>query len=214
MKHHLLLAVSAGIFLAACNNDNNSTSTTTDSVTTTETSTTNPGMTDNSTTGADTGMGNTGAAAPAASATPLNEADKQMAMKAAQGNMMEIESSNLALQNSTNDRVKAYANMMITDHTKAGDQMKSMAAAKGLTLPDSLDKQGRNHLEAMRKMKGAAFDRHYMKMMVDDHVKTVDLFKRGSTNAADADLKNFFSANLPVIQMHADSAKAISKAKM
>lgn len=213
MKHYLLLTLGAGLFLSACNSDDSNTSTTTDSTTTTETSTTNPGMTDTGMGGmrTDTGMG-TGAAPM--SSTPLAEADKQMAMKAAQGNMMEIESSNLALQNSTNDRIKAYANMMITDHTKAGDQMKSMAAAKGLTLPDSLDKKGRSHMESMRKMKGAAFDRHYMQMMVDDHVKTVDLFKKGSTGATDADLKNFFSTNLPTIQMHADSAKAISKAKM
>ena len=50
-------------------------------------------------------------------------------------------------------------------------------------------------------------------MMIDDHKKDVDKFKKGSKDLKDADLKNFASETLPVIQMHLDSINAIGGKK-
>ncbi|MDQ2746913.1 MAG: DUF4142 domain-containing protein, partial [Acidobacteriota bacterium] len=45
--------------------------------------------------------------------------------EAAQGGMTEIELSQMALEKSQNEEIKKYAQMMIEDHTKAGDELKT-----------------------------------------------------------------------------------------
>src|SRR5215204_6234316 len=58
--------------------------------------------------------------------------------KAAQGGMAEVELAKLALQKSTNADVKKFAQMMVTDHTKANDELKALAAKKNVTLPTDI----------------------------------------------------------------------------
>jgi putative membrane protein len=159
--------------------------------------------------------GNTNTNTTAMSSTPLEKTDRDFVMKAAMGGMMELQSSQIAMQNSTNDRVKSYASMMIRDHGKANDELKSLASAKGLTIPeDSLMAKNKSHMDQMQNMKGAAFDRHYVSMMVNDHKKDVAEFEKASANCKDADLKGFATKTLPVLKMHRDSIQAISKMKM
>jgi putative membrane protein len=65
----------------------------------------------------------------------------QFALSAAMGGMAEIELSKLALRNSSNSKIKSFAQMMVNDHSKANSELKSMATSKGIELPTSLDKE-------------------------------------------------------------------------
>lgn len=51
--------------------------------------------------------------------------DQNFALKATSGSIVEIEMDNMSIQNSTNDRVKAFASMMICDHGKASEELKA-----------------------------------------------------------------------------------------
>lgn len=146
--------------------------------------------------------------------TPLSKDDSTFAMKAAEGGMMEVESGNIALQNSENDRVKAFAQMMVNDHSKANTELMSLASSHGMTLPSALPADKQKHVDAMKAMKGKAFDKHYMDMMVNDHKKTVADFEKESNSGMAEDLKAWAGKTLPTLKMHTDSAAAISKMKM
>jgi putative membrane protein len=157
--------------------------------------------------------GNTTNAANNTTQAPLSEADRQFVMDAAAANTMEIQAANIAMQNGVSQRVKDYAAMMIRDHGTAGNELKTYASSRNAMVTDSLPTEMRNHMEEMKKMKGKAFDNHYMKMMTDDHQKTITKFENASNTAADADLKAWATKTLPVLRAHLDSAKAI-RAKM
>jgi putative membrane protein len=144
----------------------------------------------------------------------LDTMDQNFALKAASGSMAEIEMANLAMQNSSNERVKAFASMMIRDHGKATDELKAMAPNKGLTLPTQPMPEHMKHIDMIKGKTGGAFDKVYMNHMVMDHQEDVSEFQKASTSVKDADLKAFASRNLPVLKTHLDSAKAISKMKM
>lgn len=199
----LAISLLAGGLWSCGNNDSADTAS---STTTTETTTT----TDSS------GMGNSTntATTPSMSATPLNREDSMFVMEAAMGGMMEVESSRMAQNMATNPRVMAFAEMMVRDHSNANTELKSLASAKGMMLPDSMPKKMQNHMAEMQKMKGAAFDRHYIGMMRDDHKKDISKFEKASNSAADADLKNWATKTLPTLRMHRDSVDALSKMKM
>ena len=190
------------IGFAACSDS----STTANSTTTTTDSTTN---TSSNTASSDNGTGNPAETSPR---TPFSAQDSTFVMKAAIGGLMEVEAGNVAQQNSTNDRVKAFGTMMVNDHSKANSELTTLAGGRGVTIPTALPPDMQKHIEEMRKMKEKQFNNHYMSMMVNDHQKTIADFEKQANSGADPELKAWAQKTLPALQMHRDSATAINKA--
>jgi putative membrane protein len=136
------------------------------------------------------------------------DSDEAAFMKqAAIGGMMEVDLGNIALK-STNPAVKAFAVQMVADHSKANVELKALADKSGILLPTTYPSEEKQHMDEMKKMKGGAFDKHYIDMMVTDHDKTVTLFRNG-VDSQDKDVKAFAVKTLPVITSHFRKAKAI-----
>jgi putative membrane protein len=135
--------------------------------------------------------------------------DAKFAVDAANGGMTEIELSKLALDKAMNTKVKEFANMMVMDHSKAGDELKAIAATKNITLPATVNEDSKKALTDLAALKGADFDKAYVDKMVADHKATVDLFESESKNSKDADLKAFADKTLPTIKGHLEHINAI-----
>ena len=144
---------------------------------------------------------------------PVSEEDAEWAVEAANGGMTEVELGKLAQEKATDERVKNFGAMMVAEHGKAGDKLKQIAAAKNITLPAGPGDEAKKDMEDLNKKSGKDFDKAYINLMIDDHKKDVDKFKKGSTDLKDADLKNFAAETLPVVQMHLDSIQAIGGKK-
>ena len=138
----------------------------------------------------------------------LDEAGATFLKKAAIGGIMEVEAAKIALTNAQNTAVKNFAQQMLTDHTKANAELKDLAKQKKIITPDALPADDQIHLDEMKKMTGASFDKHYMEMMVTDHNKTVELFKQGMQNR-DEKLKTWAGSTLSVIENHDKMAKEV-----
>ena len=153
------------------------------------------------------------ASAPAAKSADakgaaLAGADKAFVQKAAIGGMAEVEMGNLAQQKAASEQVKQFGARMVTDHTKANDELKQVASSKGIDLPASLDKKHQADLDRFGKMTGAQFDKAYMSHMVDDHKKDVSEFQKEAKSGKDADVKGFASKTLPTLQEHLQLAQS------
>lgn len=160
----------------------------------------------------DTGFTTDGKKEEAKTGDPTNQSkvdsDEATFMKtAAIGGMMEVELGKIA-QKSTNAKVKAFATQMITDHTKANNELKALAVKKDLLLPAEYPADQKAHIDMMKKMTGAAFDKHYIDMMVTDHDKTVALFEGGKTSQT-KEVSDFAKKTLPIIMAHDEKAKAL-----
>ncbi len=89
---------------------------------------------------------------------------------AASGNALEVESSRLALEKSQNQDVKSFAQMMIDDHTKVGEQLKSTLQKAGLATP--ADKLAPKHQDMVDKLKQAGankYDGQYVAVQLKAH---------------------------------------------
>jgi len=142
--------------------------------------------------------------------TGLDEAGGTFLRKAAVGGIMEVEAAKIAATNASSQKVKDFAAKMLADHSKANKELKELATKKKIITPDALPAEDQMHLDQMKKLTGAEFDKHYMGMMVTDHEKTVALFKDGAQNK-DASLKQLATKTLAVIQQHDVEAKEISQ---
>lgn len=130
-------------------------------------------------------------------------------VKAASGGMMEVELGKMAQDKAMDPRVKEFGTMMVTDHTAANTEMKTLADMKSVILPSTLGEDHQKHVDEMNKKSGAEFDKSYISMMVDDHKEDISEFE-DATKLDDADVKAFAEKTLPVLRKHLESAQAIN----
>lgn len=147
----------------------------------------------------------TGAASAAVSA-----ADKTFATEAAQGGLAEVEMSRLALQKQTSPQVKQFAQQMVTDHTKANEELMQLAKSERLDLPSQVNAKHKSAMEQLQGMNGTAFDSAYMRDMVQDHQQVVAEFQKQAQSGSDPGLKTFAQKYLPVLQQHLQMAQSIT----
>src|SRR5687767_3460523 len=153
---------------------------------------------------------NTGANRPAAST--VSEEDSKFAVEAASGGMMEVQLGELAQQKASSQQVKDFGAMMVRDHSKANEELKSIALNKNITLPPAPGEDHMDHIKNLSEKSGKEFDKDYMKMMVKDHEDDIDKFEKCSKDAKDAELKAFAEKALPTLREHHNAAKKINDA--
>jgi putative membrane protein len=143
------------------------------------------------------------------SVTAVDKDDAKFAVAAANGGMAEVELGTLARQKAVNSKVKDFGAMMVTDHSKANDEMKALAKSKGITLPTAIDTKEQKVKDDLSAKSGADFDKAYVSNMIDDHKEDIKEFEDASKNCKDADLKAFAVKTLPVLKMHLDAIQKI-----
>lgn len=137
--------------------------------------------------------------------------DEEFVKNAASSGLLELELAELAGQNATNPRVKEFAAMLLKDHRKSSEELKSIAREKNINVPANLDEKHLNKVEELKLETGAEFDKAYLKELVECHESDVDLYQKQAENGKVPELKSFASKNLPVLLVHRDSVKAIQK---
>ena len=139
-------------------------------------------------------------------------ADKAFVEKAAVGGMAEVRMGKMAQQKGSSDQVKQFGARMVDDHSKANDELKQIASAKGIALPTDLDAKHKSKMDKMEKLSGAQFDRAYMDDMVADHKEDVAEFKKQASSGKDSDLKAFAAKTLPTLEDHLKMAQSTDAA--
>jgi putative membrane protein len=205
----ILLVAIVAMLVFACKNETNTNAASTDTTSTynTSSSTTSTTATDTSATTSTTGTTGTMAVT---STAPLSKSDQDFANKAAAGGQMEVDLGQLAASKATSNDVKDFANRMVTDHGKAGDELKSLLSQKGGTPPATPSAEEKKTSDELSKKSGAAFDKAYMSDMVKDHEKDAKEFEKASKSVQDPDLKNWATKTLTVVQDHLKMAKDIN----
>jgi putative membrane protein len=109
------------------------------------------------------------------------------------------------------DDVKAFGQMMVKDHTAINDDLKALAAQKGVTLPDSLDAKHQGMVDKMAALTGSEFDDAYIASMIKGHKADAKAFKAESAATQDADIKSFLDKSIPVVEAHLKHVTAMKK---
>lgn len=147
------------------------------------------------------------------SALGISPTTRDFITQAAISDMFEIESSRLALERATDAPTKAFAQQMITDHTKTSDELKGLIATANLqvTLPTALDKAHQEKLDRLKTLNGADFTKRYHDIQEDAHEDAVSLFKRYASGGDVPALKDWAGRTLPALQQHLKVADELDK---
>ena len=175
---------------------------------------------------ADTGAaGTAGATAASARANNADDANRFIEKMGHVG-AAEIKLGQLAAERAANAEVKQFGRRMVADHQKASAELKQVASKMSVTLPAQPDEKHQELADRLSKLKGAEFDREYMKAMVDGHEEVAKELERhagpaarpgersvGTTGdagaGADASVSAWASKTLPGVREHLEQARQI-----
>lgn len=142
--------------------------------------------------------------------TQLAADDLQFMNEAARGGIAEVKMGELGQSNGESPQVKEFSRKLVEDHTKANDELKKLAAKKGVNLPDDMGEQHKTMVQHLASLKGREFDSAFKQHAIEDHQKDIEKFKTASEKAQDPELKAFASKTLPVLQQHLELARQLN----
>jgi putative membrane protein len=151
---------------------------------------------------------------PSTSATKTEDkagSDQQWVMNAARDGLAEVELGRLASEKASSDQIKQFAQKMVDDHSKANDELKSIASGKNITLPTETDAKVKAAVDKLSKLSGEAFDRAFAKDMLSDHKQAVSAFRTESKSGKDPEIKAFAAKTLPTLEGHLKQAEDLNK---
>ena len=98
---------------------------------------------------------------------------------------------------------------MVTDHTKAGDELKAIVSQKSMPVPDAPDQKHQKAIAKLQGKSGKDFDAAFKAQMVADHKATIAVFEKEAKSGKDAELKAFAAKTLPDLKHHLSMAQEL-----
>jgi len=134
-------------------------------------------------------------------------ADQPFVTKLAGVGMAEVELGTLAKDKASSREVKAFAQRMIDEHTKAGNELKAIADRKHLAWPAALPADAVALKGKLSQLSGAAFDRAYIDAMVDGHRGVLTDVRAEAQSGSDPDVKAWAMKASSTVQAHLTHAQ-------
>jgi len=139
----------------------------------------------------------------------LSASDQKFINEAAVGGQFEVEAGKIA-ERSANPQIKEFGDRMVKDHSAANADLKQLASTQGGTVPQRLDVKHTQLRDHLASLKGAEFDREYIRQMVKDHDQDAQVFANAAKTLSDPQLKRFAADTLQVVQSHEKMAHDIA----
>ena len=149
-------------------------------------------------------------AVPAVAVPHAQMSDQAFVTKMAGVGMTEVELGKLAKDKASSGDVKGFAQRMIDDHSKAGDELKALAQRRNFTLPSALPPDSVAEKDKLSKLSGHAFDEAYIAAMAKGHRELLPVVKGHAQTGADAELKAWatkVSSSVEAHMMHAEKVQ-------
>jgi putative membrane protein len=136
------------------------------------------------------------------------ENDADFVANVVAANYGEIKFAGLANQTSSDPELKTIATMLVTEHTKTLNELKTLAQAKNITVPVEEDDEAKRKTERFSDESGKDFNKKWCKELIDRHEESINKFEKRLDKTEDADLKAFINKTLPHLRMHLEKLNA------
>lgn len=134
-------------------------------------------------------------------------------MAAGQSDLYEINSSQIAVQKSSNAAVRRYAEMLVKHHQKTTAATVAAARKAGMTPPaPMLDPGAAASIAELQSASAEDFDRLYLGQQVPAHQAALNLHKGYGTGGDKAQLRATARKAVPIVQQHLTLAQTMTRA--
>ncbi|WP_084536881.1 DUF4142 domain-containing protein [Azospirillum halopraeferens] len=134
--------------------------------------------------------------------------DRNFLREAAVLHMTGIRSGKMAQDRAADERVRTFGRALADTHARAIDDLQTLAADAGATLPDEVDRVTRGRLEALAEQDGDRFDRRFMDFQDEIHAAAIKLYEAKADGADDDRVRRYARTTLPDLHAHHDRVRA------
>ena len=135
--------------------------------------------------------------------------DEQFLRMAAGAQKAEVALGQMAMERAESGKVKQFAQRMVDDHTKAGQEVRKLGEIRGIALSDESAVGQQKIHNTLSKLAGKEFDRAYVTHEMKDHQKTIAQFKKQTKTLKQPQVKQWATGSIPVLKEHLIIAKSV-----
>ena len=119
-----------------------------------------------------------------------------------------IELSELAMQASSTPEVKAFADEIIRDHRQANARLRDLVSGLAIDV-DVSSEAYQDDLKRLAALAPPAFDRHYIALMVGEHLEVLSALQTRVDRAGPGPIDRWASDALPMMREHLGRAQQL-----
>jgi putative membrane protein len=151
----------------------------------------------------------------AAAMTPRDDvrfspAEQEFVQKAVKGNKMEAEVAEMAKAKAESDAVEDFAQQLERDHEKVLEELRRLADKGDIKIDEEPPAEKASLTNKLDAVNGAAFDREYVRIMINKHKNGIADFEAMQSTAT-GELKALIDKTLPVMREHLQKAEALNQ---
>lgn len=181
----------------------------------------------------DTTASGTGTGGTVAGTSGSFDMDRDFVEERLEAANAEIELGRLAQQKATHPEVKEFGALMVKDHQKAAEELRSIVSTAGAradrpagtsgetgdrSIADraagaaaTLQGEARELRQELNELSGRDFDRRYIDEMIDDHEDAVEDLENKADNASHPEVKAWAAKTLPTVRQHLEQARTLKQ---
>jgi len=140
------------------------------------------------------------------------DSPREFLYHALQGDNSEIMLGNLAADRARNPAVRDFGRTLANDHTQARNEVLDVGRRFGISPSREVTPQARELRDRLRDLRGRAFDREFVRNMVDDHRKDIGEFRDEAREHHGA-VSDLAARQLPNLREHLRIAISLERAR-
>ncbi|SKB37779.1 putative membrane protein [Sphingobacterium nematocida] len=143
-------------------------------------------------------------------------AEQDFVNKAIMANQYEIALAQQAAERSSNESIKAYAQMLAEDHQKVSSELQKYAESKGWTVSMELGSTHKDLLGTLDGTDSSAYDHAFREAAIASHEQTIAMYEdaHGGGTLTDENLKTWIADTLPSLKAHLGEARELKMEKV
>jgi putative membrane protein len=140
---------------------------------------------------------------------------EEFAGSVAQSDGYELAAAQIALAQSRNPQVRAFAERMVADHESMARDLRDAAKASGLEppMPHGGGDQAR-FLASLQSLRGNEVDREYGRQQMLAHTSALTVMQSYAEKGSDSNFRRMAASSSPVIERHLQSARQLLQSLM
>lgn len=138
--------------------------------------------------------------------------DRTFIGQASASNTAEVQAAQLASSVSDSASIKAFAQMMIDNHTTAQNDLKTLGSNINVPVTDSVDDMHQKMMDSLKTLPERAFDSVYILRQIADHQAAIANFQQEVSAGNKTDVIDYANKYLPKLQMHLQMADSLATA--
>jgi putative membrane protein len=141
--------------------------------------------------------------------------DANILAKEEGGDSAEVAIASFARTHASDPEVKAYAKLLVTDHSKGEREVKVLAKKLSITpqppAGDTTSQATAHALAHLGTLKGYDFDTAFVRHEITDHKTDIADTQKAIAATQNAEVKTLLEKSLPELQKHLDRAEQLEK---